>query len=166
MRPQLSEYGLIVCNFRADEIVHRIYTAEGPHIRVRIPAHVFLSQLTVGKAETLTPVDHRGLGDIEMLSGYPAVDCGHGSRQILSLTVSVYRDPAATKFHLVGTASEPLDPTSNTGSKLEPGAVAFSCWFEIDDNDLSDFLPNPEERQEFQSLIAGVAHNKSQERTE
>lgn len=153
----MNDYGLVVCNFRVDEIVHRIYEEEGPHIHVRISAQTFLSQLKLGEAVALSPGDSKGFGDLEMLTGYPAADCGHGYRQIQSLTVSVSRAAMVTKFHLAGTASEPLDPNTITGSKLEPGAVSFSCWFEIDDNELSDFLPNLGEREVFQSLIANGA---------
>ena len=157
MSPQWNKHGLSLCNFRSELAPHRIYTEGGPHVSVYVPAKDLLSSLSANKTVALHASYSSACGKLEMLTGHPAVDEGHGKRSISSLTVSVARLGNSTKFSLSGMASEPLDINSSTGARLESRAVPFAFEFDVDDGEIPDFLPDSDDRDQFLLLIRDAA---------
>jgi hypothetical protein len=153
MKPQFGKFGLVVCNFSEREDKHRIYVPDGPHVHLRTPAKMLFEQVKMGQRVALDPIEGVGLGHIEMLTGYPAVDLGHGIRNILSLSVALTRSTATTSFSFQGIASEPMDPTTHSGSELETGIVCFSLGFDVADDQIDDLLPTQGDREVFIECI-------------
>lgn len=163
MRPILDKQGLNICNFRPDELVHRIYAPPGPHVKVKMPAKNLLAALKLGETVEIMPIGASDLGIVDMLSGYPAVDDGWGRRLITSLKITTSRSSTATRFSLSGSLSEPIDKKSQIGSSLDPGAVPFSLEFEVQDSALKDFLPEESDRSTMLGLICSTSQPSAPE---
>jgi len=157
--PSIGAYGISLGNHRGGD--------GGPHTEVFLPSAHWAGILAPGPAQTIqVNLPQEGLGRINDVGGYAAVDMGPYTRRIHACRLLVQRAESGTRFTLEGETGL-LEPDSHREilfpREIEArGLYVFKISFVIPDRDLAVYFREAQGLEAMTRYVAAAGPQSSQ----